>query len=60
MCGPLFPEVVHTYLHIYIIINKCLTWDEHINPVCNKTYGKLRLLWTVTDFPSTELRHKLF
>lgn len=43
-----------------IIINKCLSWDEHINNVCNKTYSKLRLLWTVTDFASTDLRRKLF
>jgi hypothetical protein len=43
-----------------VLINNCLSWDEHINMICCKTYMKLRTLWSVTDFASNKLRRKLF
>lgn len=43
-----------------IIINKSLTWDDHISMVTQKIFFSLRSLWTVTRFANTNLRKKLF
>ncbi len=42
-----------------LILNKQLTWDDHLSYMAQKIYGSLRSLWNVTKFASPGLKKKL-
>lgn len=49
-----------TVRNLGLIMDKTLSWNEHVNGVCSKVYRMLRVLWKTTCFLSTKTRHKLF
>lgn len=49
-----------TIKNLGIVVNKTLTWDDHIKTTISKLYFMLRSLWALTKFATMELRRKLF
>lgn len=50
----------NTVRNLGLIMDKTLSWNEHINGVCSRVYRILRMFWKMTSFLNTKIRHKLF
>lgn len=49
-------EIVETARNLGIIFNKTLTWSNHINTICGRTFSMLRNLWQTQHYTPIRIR----
>lgn len=49
-------EIVSQAKNLGIILNKSLTWSNHINSVVGQAYSKLRSLWSTQSYTPLQIR----
>lgn len=52
-------ELVHAAKNLGVTFNRTLTWSDHINQVCGRTYAMLRSLWCSQHFTPLRIRMML-
>lgn len=52
-------EYVKSVKNLGVVFNQTLSWNNHINYVCGKTYGSLRTLWNVQQCLPTTTRQMI-